>query len=81
MAGAAVRESLTVAGQADRVRVARAFVGGVLGPGHACADMAVLLASELFGNSVRHSASGLPGQTVTVAVRAGEDLEIGRAHV
>jgi anti-sigma regulatory factor (Ser/Thr protein kinase) len=29
-----------------------------------------LLASELFGNSVRHSSSGLPGQTVTVTVVA-----------
>jgi anti-sigma regulatory factor (Ser/Thr protein kinase) len=30
-----------------------------------------LLASELFGNNVRHSSSGLPGETVTVTVRAG----------
>lgn len=69
MAGA-VRESMTVAGRADRVRVARAFVGGVLGPGHPCGDDAVLLVSELFGNSVRHSGSGAAGETVTVAVRA-----------
>ncbi len=33
MAGAAVRESVTVAGRAERARVARAFVGGVLGLG------------------------------------------------
>jgi anti-sigma regulatory factor (Ser/Thr protein kinase) len=31
-----------------------------------------LLVSELFGNSVRHSGSGAPGETVTVAVRAGD---------
>lgn len=29
---------------------------------------------ELFGNSVRHSRSGLPGGTVTVAVQAGDGL-------
>ncbi|MGH3193197.1 MAG: hypothetical protein ACRDOL_39290 [Streptosporangiaceae bacterium] len=34
MARVAVRESVTVAGLAERARVVRAFVGGVLGPGH-----------------------------------------------
>ena len=38
MAGAAVRETVTLAGLAERTRVARAFVGGVLGPGHPCGD-------------------------------------------
>jgi anti-sigma regulatory factor (Ser/Thr protein kinase) len=65
---------VTLAGLAERARVARSFVGDVLGPGDPCGDIAVLLASELFGNSVRHSDSGLPGQTVTVAVTAGNDL-------
>jgi len=72
MAGAAVRESVTLAGRADRARVARAFVGGLLGSGHPCGDTAVLLVSELFGNSVRHSGSGDPGETVTVAVRTAD---------
>ena len=36
MAGAVVRESVTVAGRAERVRVARTFVGVVLGPEHPC---------------------------------------------
>jgi len=36
--------------------------------------VAVLLASEIFGNSVRHSGSGAPGETVTVAVRAGDGI-------
>ena len=58
MAGLEIRESVTVAGRAERARVARAFVGGVLGPGHPCGDDAALLVSELFGNSVRHSRSG-----------------------
>ena len=33
MAGLEIRESVTVAGRAERARVARAFVGGMLGPG------------------------------------------------
>jgi anti-sigma regulatory factor (Ser/Thr protein kinase) len=72
MAGATVRESVTLAGQAERARAARSFVSEVLGPRHPCRDDAVLLVSEVFGNSVRHSGSGAAGQTVTVAVRAGD---------
>jgi anti-sigma regulatory factor (Ser/Thr protein kinase) len=34
----------------------------------------VLLVSELFGNSVRHSGSGAAGETVTVAVQAGSGV-------
>jgi anti-sigma regulatory factor (Ser/Thr protein kinase) len=70
MAGLAVRESITVAGRAERAQVARAFVAGVLGAGHPCGEDAVLLAGELFANSVRHSRSAAAGQTVTVAVLA-----------
>jgi anti-sigma regulatory factor (Ser/Thr protein kinase) len=36
---------------------------------HPCGDDAVLLVSELFSNSVRHSGSGAEGETVTVVVR------------
>ena len=68
MTGATVRESVKVAGLVERVRVVRSFVGAVLGPGHPCGDDAMLLASELFTNSLRHSSSGLPGETVTVTV-------------
>jgi anti-sigma regulatory factor (Ser/Thr protein kinase) len=74
MAGVAVRESVTVAGLAGRARVARAFAGAVLGPGHPCRDDAALLVGELFGNSIRHSGSGAPGQTVTVAVVARDGV-------
>jgi anti-sigma regulatory factor (Ser/Thr protein kinase) len=74
MAGLVVRESVTVAGRAERARVARAFVGGVLGPGHPCGDDAALLVSELFGNSVQHSRSRVAGGTVTVAVSARDGL-------
>jgi anti-sigma regulatory factor (Ser/Thr protein kinase) len=70
MAGLVVREAVTLAGRPERARVARAFVTGVLGPGHPYGDDAGLLVSELFSNSVRHSGSGAPGETVTVAVRA-----------
>jgi anti-sigma regulatory factor (Ser/Thr protein kinase) len=74
MARVAVRESVTLAGRAERARAARAFVSAVLGPGHPCGDVAVLLVSEIFSNSVRHSRSGAPGETVTVAVKAGDGL-------
>ncbi len=74
MAGVAVRESVTLAGRAERARAARAFVSEVLGPGHPCGDAAILLVSEIFSNSVRHSGSGVPGGMVTVAVTAGGDV-------
>jgi anti-sigma regulatory factor (Ser/Thr protein kinase) len=70
MARAAVRESVTVAGRAERARVARSFTAGVLGPGHPCGEDAALLVSELFGNSVRHGGSSAAGETVTVTVTA-----------
>jgi anti-sigma regulatory factor (Ser/Thr protein kinase) len=71
MAVLAVRESVTVAGRVERARAVRAFVGAVLGPAHPCRDDAALLASELFGNSVRRSRSGAASGTVTVTVRVG----------
>jgi anti-sigma regulatory factor (Ser/Thr protein kinase) len=74
MTGLAIRESVTLAGRAERARLARAFIGSVLGPGHPRGDDAALLVDELFGNSVRHSRSGAPGQTVTVAVTAGDGV-------
>ncbi len=74
MAARAVRETVTLAGRAERARLARAFVEGVLGPGHPCGDVAALLVSELFSNSLRHSGSGAPGETVTVAVKTANDV-------
>ncbi len=74
MAGPTVREILTLAGRAERARVARAFVDGLLGPGHPCGDVATLLVDELFVNSIRHSRSGAPGETVTIAVRTENDV-------
>jgi anti-sigma regulatory factor (Ser/Thr protein kinase) len=69
-----VRETMTLAGRADRAWVARAFVDGVLGPGHPRGDIATLLVDELFANSIRHSGSGAPGETVTVAVKTADDV-------
>jgi anti-sigma regulatory factor (Ser/Thr protein kinase) len=69
-----VRETMTLAGRADRARVARAFVDGLLGPGHPRGDIATLLVDELFANSIRHSGSGAPGETVTVAVKTADDV-------
>jgi hypothetical protein len=66
MARVAVRESVTLTG-----RAARAFLSEVLGPGHPCGDVAILLFSEVFDNSVRHPGSG---ETVTAAVRAGDGV-------
>jgi anti-sigma regulatory factor (Ser/Thr protein kinase) len=74
MAGLAVRETVMLAGRAERARLARAFVEGLLGSGHPCGDVAALLVDELFVNSIRHSGSGAPGETVTVAVRTENDV-------
>ena len=74
MTEATVRETVTLAGRPERARAARAWVSEVLGPGHPCGDVAVLLVSEIFSNSVRHSGSGAAGETVTVAVRAGDGI-------
>ena len=43
-------------------------------PGAPVRDIAILLVSELFGNSVQHSGSGAPGETVTVADRTGDGV-------
>jgi anti-sigma regulatory factor (Ser/Thr protein kinase) len=48
-------------------RPARSWVR-LLGPSHPCGDVAVLLASELVANSLRHGGSAGPGEAVTVTV-------------
>jgi anti-sigma regulatory factor (Ser/Thr protein kinase) len=74
MAGVAAGESVTIAGRPERVAVARAFAAAVLGCQHPAVETAVLLVSELVTNSIRHSASGLPGQMVMVTVLSGGDV-------
>nr|MDQ2815124.1 ATP-binding protein [Actinomycetota bacterium] len=71
MSEAKVPESVTIPALPEQVRVARAFVAGVLGRSHPHADLALLLASELVTNSVRHSGSAAPGGLVMVTVAAG----------
>jgi anti-sigma regulatory factor (Ser/Thr protein kinase) len=73
MSEVAVPQSVTIPAVPEQVRVARAFVAGVLGESHPHADVALLLASELVTNSVRHSGSAVPGGFVTVTVAAGDD--------
>lgn len=69
MTGAvAAREGVTIAGRPERVAVARAFATAVLGREYQERETAVLLLSELVTNSVRHSGSRLPGQTITLTV-------------
>jgi anti-sigma regulatory factor (Ser/Thr protein kinase) len=67
MAGA-IRESAAFAGRPDQVREALAFVFRLLGPSHPCGSVAVLLASEMVTNSLRHGGSAGPGEAVTVTV-------------
>lgn len=77
MSEAADAESVTIAAVPEQVSLARAFVAAVLGESHACKDLAVLLASELVTNSVRHSGAAVPGGLVTVAVAvAGEGVRV-----
>ena len=62
MSGTGVRESVTIVALPEQVRVARAFVAGVLGSSHGSADVAVLQGRELVTNSVRHTGFGGPGR-------------------
>ena len=49
-------------------------MGGVPDPGHLWQDVAVLLVSELPGNSVQQSRSADPGEAVTLAVRVWDEM-------
>jgi ribosome biogenesis SPOUT family RNA methylase Rps3 len=72
MARVAVRESVTLAGRAERARTACAFVGGLLGTGHPCGDTAVLLAAVWQKCPVQRL--GRSRETVTVAIRTGDGV-------
>ncbi len=85
MAGLGVRESVTLAGRAERARAARWFVGEVLGAGHPCGNAAVLLVSEAFAQQcpalrkvfTRRADGGWPCTLISIA----EPGPAGRASV
>jgi anti-sigma regulatory factor (Ser/Thr protein kinase) len=62
--------TLTIPGRPEFARAARRFVARTLRDGYPCADTAVLLTSELVGNSLQYSDSRLPGGVITVTLMA-----------
>src|SRR5579859_6911405 len=68
LTGTAVLGTATIPGREQSVPEARAFVDGILGPGHPRGDVARLLVSELVTNAIQHTHSRRPGGTVTVVV-------------
>jgi anti-sigma regulatory factor (Ser/Thr protein kinase) len=82
MAETVVLGVITIPGRGEQVRVARAFVAGVLRelaapdgavPDEAVLDNATLLTSELVTNAIRHSRSGETGGSVGLMVAAVPD--------
>jgi serine/threonine-protein kinase RsbW len=83
MAETVVLGAIAIPGRGEQVRVARAFVAGVLrelaAPDEAVLDNAILLTSELVTNAIRHSRSGESGGSVglmVVAVPGGIRVEV-----
>jgi anti-sigma regulatory factor (Ser/Thr protein kinase) len=68
LTGTAVLGKATIPGREQSVPEARAFVDGILGPGHPRSDVARLLVSELVTNAVQHTHSRRRGGMVTVVV-------------
>jgi hypothetical protein len=64
--------SRAFAGRPESVRAARCWIAGFFAGSPAAPD-AALMASELVTNAIVHSASGLPGGSVTVMVAASEE--------
>ena len=58
-------------GAPESARAARQLVHQVLGDGHPASETVMLVLSELVTNAIRHSRSGAPGGTLTVAVCPG----------
>ena len=79
--------SLVIDGRPEQVSAARAFVREVLGSSHPGAERVTLLTSELVTNSVLHSDSRHPGNTITVTLTGMTDgirvevLDAGGASV
>jgi anti-sigma regulatory factor (Ser/Thr protein kinase) len=64
---------LAIPGRPEFARAARLFVARMVGGRYAWADTAVLLSSELVGNSLQYSDSTHPGGVITVALLALPD--------
>ncbi|WP_133741548.1 ATP-binding protein [Actinorugispora endophytica] len=77
-----IRAARTFPGTADRCGEARAWIRGLLHPFPHARDAVELVASELFANAVRHTASGEPGGEIEVTLTlSGEDPETLRLEV
>jgi anti-sigma regulatory factor (Ser/Thr protein kinase) len=74
MSAAEFRRSVTIPAAPQRVRAVRDFVAKALGESRGNPNLALLLASELVTNSVRHSGSAVPGGVVTVTAAAGDEF-------
>jgi anti-sigma regulatory factor (Ser/Thr protein kinase) len=59
---------LAIPGRVEFARAARVFVARTLHGRYSCTDTAVLLTSELVGNSLQYSNSCRPGGVITVAL-------------
>jgi anti-sigma regulatory factor (Ser/Thr protein kinase) len=68
-------DSLTIPGRPEFVGASRRFVARTLRDRYSrsCADTAVLLTSELVGNSVQYSSSRRPGGVIAVTLVAVPD--------
>jgi len=67
-------ESVTLAGRAERARAARSFVSEVLGPGTRAGMWPCCWSARSSVIPSCIAASGAPGETVTVAVIAGDGV-------
>jgi anti-sigma regulatory factor (Ser/Thr protein kinase) len=65
--------TLTIPGRPEFVGASRRFVARTLRDRYPCADTAVLLTSELVGNSLQYSNSRRPGGVITVTLVAVPD--------
>jgi anti-sigma regulatory factor (Ser/Thr protein kinase) len=65
--------TLTIPGQPEFARLARAFVARTLRGSFSRVDVAVLLTSELVGNSLQYSSSRRPGGVITITLIAVPD--------
>jgi hypothetical protein len=68
---------MTLAGRAERAPLARAFVDGVLGPGHPCADVATLGGLNI-DQTTLIACQGETTSDMNEAVNGESDSELGQ---